>query len=194
MVYYTCNPTSTTTVWYGWCNNGTTVTTNGCWYIWNAGTSSSTVPTTSGNGTTWGYWIGQQPYVPPTPETEEQKRAREEANRKWQEESAKRAEKEKAAKQRAEKFLVEHLTSEQAKQYTEQKKFRIRSHSGKLYELDCTKKMHNIHMVDDAGKRLMEFCIYQTGQCPLPDNHLAQKLLLEHDEQKFLKVANARRL
>lgn len=49
----------------------------------------------------------------------------------------------------------------------------------------------NVEEIDDAGKATVRYCIHPTIGVPHPDNQLAQKLMLEHDEAGFRKVACA---
>jgi hypothetical protein len=175
----TTAPGTNGTVWNYWCGNaGSTAstTTTGIWYQWVNNSTGNSMPAAANI---------QQPYYRPEPETAEQKRTREEERRKREEAS-------KAAEEKSKALLLENLNQEQAKQYEKEKKFRLVAPSGKQYEFDCTRKMHNIHHIDQSGGKKTEYCIYLTGDCPLPDNHLAQKLLLEADEPRFLKIANKR--
>ena len=48
----------------------------------------------------------------------------------------------------------------------------------------------NIQLLDGQDKVIKCFCIHPREQCPLDDNVLAQKLLLETNEEEFLRVAN----
>ena len=197
MVPYCTTGASTGTVWTVW-NTGTTAastTSAPTWNIWCEGTGSTTnttMPTTAG---VWYLWTNSSgsataPIVmsyQPVPETAEQRKARED-------ESRKREKVRLEAEEKAKKLLLDNLDQEQAEQYKKEKKFRVTAPSGERYEFDCTKRMHNVHRIDQSGMKKTEYCIYLTGDCPLPDNHLAQKLLLEHDEPRFLKTANKREL
>jgi hypothetical protein len=58
--------------------------------------------------------------------------------------------------------------------------------------MDCNRRQHNIFLLNEEGQRLREYCIYQEGYLPLPDNHLGQLLLLQADEERFLRIANER--
>lgn len=102
--------------------------------------------------------------------------------------------KEEAAKKRATETLRRHLSPSQRKQYDTGNHFHVVGSDGKRYEIDCKKRMHNVFEIDERGKRLVEYCIFQSGSTPLPDNHLAQKLLLEADAERFRKIANQIRL
>jgi len=63
-----------------------------------------------------------------------------------------------------------------------------------MYEIDCRRRQHNVYR-RDGTRRVTEYCIYAGDWgLPLADNALAQKLLLEHDEPRFLRIANSRAL
>lgn len=91
---------------------------------------------------------------------------------------------------RATELLMAHLDEQQCLSYQQHRKFHVVGADGKRYEIDCQLNHRNVFEVDDQGKRLRGFCIYQLGDCPLPDNHLAQKLALEADIETFKRVAN----
>jgi hypothetical protein len=94
-----------------------------------------------------------------------------------------------AAVQRATELLIAHLDEEQLKEFHDRRAFHLIGQDGKRYEIDCTNRMHNVF--EKAGdRRARELCIFQYGYLPLPDNALAQKLLLEADAQRFREIAN----
>lgn len=95
------------------------------------------------------------------------------------------------AKKTAEELLLENLTAEQREMYLKLKKFHIIGDDGERYELDAKKKWHNIYRLKE-GKRVEEFCIYQSGGTPVEDNHLMQKLIVEADTELLKRVANRR--
>jgi hypothetical protein len=159
------------------------------------------MPITRSTTMTWGEWGGewrmvqpntgltwQEPHRYPLPvETAAEIAAREEKAR---QEAARKA----RAEQQAENLLLELLTPEQRAGYRDAKKFHVIAQSGKRYEVDCRKRMHNVFEVNPAGKRVEEHCIYQRGDLPLPDNIAAQVLLLTADEEEFRRIANQRRV
>lgn len=98
------------------------------------------------------------------------------------------------AVKKSQDLLLSQLNETQAAMYKDKAKFHVIGADGVRYEIDCTKRMHNVFALDDKNERTEEFCIYQTGNTPLADNHLAQKLLLEHDVEAFRRIANRRRL
>ena len=108
-------------------------------------------------------------------------------------EDRKKREAAEAADEKARKLLLEHLPPEQAERYAREQKFSVTASSGAIYELDCKRRMHNVRRIE-GGRAVEEYCIYLTGDCPLPDNHLAQMLMLRHAEKDFLRIANRRQL
>lgn len=48
----------------------------------------------------------------------------------------------------------------------------------------------NVFLMDDNGRPIERFCIHPALKVPVADNLIAQKLLLETDEEKFLSIAN----
>lgn len=49
----------------------------------------------------------------------------------------------------------------------------------------------NVERVDQEGRRLRRYCIHPVMACPDEDTMLTQKLWLEHNEELFLRTANA---
>lgn len=163
--------TSSADTWQTW-NDSTNADT------WNNGWTSNTNSTPSVRvAASW----------TPGTETAEQRVAREAAE-------CKRQEKRKQATKTAEKLLKECLSPEQREEYSNGKRFHVISQDGNRYEIDCEKAQHNVDRLDSTGKRIENLCAYQTGSTPLPDNALAQKLMLETDESQFRRIANIRRI
>lgn len=185
--------------WEYWIQQ-TSTTASTSSYIWDQWTGDIGYSTTSDSQTIYyPIWVNTQreyrannpfisavtrPYVPPTAE-ELAARRQEEEQRKQRKEAAEKA---------AEELLMSHMTPEQREMYQKMKRFHVISATGKRFEVDATRRMHNVFQLDEQGKRVVEHCIYQTGDTPQGDNLLAQKLLLEHDEAQFVAIANQRRL
>lgn len=175
-----------TSVWTSWCgtNSTSTFTTviDPIWTTW----SESTCTSTSGS-TVWFTWVG---------ETESSNRPRphnsEEVNR-WREEAAahiKNSEKLRLeAEARAEKLLVENLSLQQRLQYEKEKMFVVNGKSGYRYRIRKG-RVANVDMIDRSGKIEHRLCAHPSDAVPDYDTMLAQKLLLEDDEQRFIAVAN----
>jgi hypothetical protein len=96
----------------------------------------------------------------------------------------------KKVEQRAYILLKEWLSPEQLAQLERHGYFEVRgSHSGKCYRIRRDRNM-NIDELDGKGFRVAVWCFGPTGQLPLGDNMLAQKIALETDEQAALAIAN----
>ena len=94
------------------------------------------------------------------------------------------------AEQRAYTLLKRWLSPEQIAQLERHGYFEVRgSHSGKCYRIRRDRNM-NIDELDGKGFRVAVWCFGPTGQLPLGDNMLAQKIALETDEQAALAIAN----
>ncbi len=94
------------------------------------------------------------------------------------------------AKRKAHNLFLKCLSQKQRDDFERENCFYVEAKSGKRYLVDCKKRYHNVFEIDEADKKLIEYCIEQTQRTPLGDNHLAQKLLLEADEEMFKKIAN----
>jgi hypothetical protein len=123
-------------------------------------------------------------------ETPEQQAAREEATR------ARQA-KLHVINRRAAELLWAHLSDAQRTAWQTTRSFRVRSQSGRLYEL-TDRRTHNVFLLSpDGSTRVLEYCVYANdpgGWLPLEDNLFAQLLALQFDEASFLAKANTWRL
>jgi hypothetical protein len=166
---------------------------NALWAGWNA---SYTFTVQSGSVTpVWNGWNTGYAQVPKA-----QREAREaqmtEANRRYAEEQKVAAGKAKAVKERAEKLLREALSKEQHKHLKEKGFFELVVHDSKK-KATRTYRIHqgthgNVRLVE-GGREVTRYCGQPVG-VPVEDAMLAQKLMLETDEEGFLRVANATRL
>jgi len=84
---------------------------------------------------------------------------------------------------------MEFLTIPQQKEYKEKEYVHIESESGKLYRIHKGRS-HNVTLIED-GKRIKTLCAHPRPAVPNEDTMLAQILMLQTDEQAFLKMANA---
>jgi hypothetical protein len=184
--YYYSTGTSDTTTWSTW-----------------TGTSTASATTTYAD-VTWNEWqpATEQPqpvqmpqrsyqqayqgvYAPPPMSAQDIERALEAG---CQEVLARKAAKKKAEK-KAEKLLLESLNKEQKKHWKERQEFVVLSQSGRKFRI-VAGRTKNVHEIDEHGNRLTDFCIV-ANDVPVPDQLLAQKLLLEHAEAEFLRLANS---
>ncbi len=176
-----CGNGSTTAVWLDW--NYTTNTTASVWPEWTASWTNSQIATIYTVEGVWNDWnIGYQALV----ETREQQAVRLAA----QERAVQERE---AITVRARSLLMEHLNAEQRQEYEKSNHFHVRGSRGRRYRIKCG-RAHNVYTVNDDGLLIVEHCAHVLENVPNEDNILAQKLLIEHDEDAFLATANQRQL
>lgn len=192
---YTQTTSWTTQIWGAWVDEenycaktyGTTAgTTNNAYTIWQVW--STTADTGRSNAITIDYAEMTRPRVATAEEVEAQERQRQLAL----EDARVRNEARLLANAKAKALLRTLLDAGQRKQLDEHRYFDVIA--GK------SKRCYRIHSNTHGNVRLMEgerevmsYCAQPHG-VPVEDSMLAQKLQLEHDEEGFLKVANARRL
>lgn len=185
------------TVWLRWASGTSAVTTNGEPSTWDYWCSASTASTSN---TVWVQWnVGQATrsstvrWVQPRELTAKEVAERAEANRlrqeEWARQEAEREAQRKAAALVAEKLLLENLSQEQRQEYAHEKRFHVISQSGKRFQVKLG-RAGNVMELNESGKGVNRFCIHPTEAVPDQDTMLAQKLLLETDEEKFRKIAN----
>lgn len=171
-------------VWVVW-NTAVTVSTasasasstNYVWATWNAATATTVT-------NVWGTWNGV------VEETREQRQVRERRQAEFVEEQRKQASEAAAARARAARLLEANLDEEQRKTLVEKNCFYLHTKAGRKYRID--RGTHgNVKLIDETGKILKGYCAQPDG-VPVEDSMLAQKLMLESDEDAFLRVANAR--
>lgn len=103
----------------------------------------------------------------------------------------------KEAAQKAEELLLEHLNESQRKTYRENKWFIVEGgKSGHKYRINVNGTLvANIDVLEnnrnESPHRIC--CHARLDACPLGDQLLAQKLMLELDEDAFLRMANRHR-
>lgn len=87
------------------------------------------------------------------------------------------------AKQRAEELLIKHMTVDQRADFSRNRAFDVQGGStGKTYRIHY-QSTSNVHCEG------VSYCaVLQNGE-PIADQLLAQKLMLTHHEQRFLKIA-----
>lgn len=94
---------------------------------------------------------------------------------------------------RAKRLLKENLDAEQKKMLMENDCFYVRGKSGQMYRIRQG-RVANVDKVsvDNQGdeKVTHRLCAHPSSYCPNYDTMLAQKLMLETDEQRFLQIAN----
>lgn len=175
----TCSSLNVTFVWTVWNNSYTTAGTDGSGYGAGAGTQFA-----------WADW--NEAYQ----ETVEQRALREQLEREWRAEEAVRAQQEaaraEAAKACAEALLLANLDEAQAAEFRQCRHFVVHSRDrARRYRVEYG-IAGNIKLLGDQGLVVASFCIHPDMKCPTEDVMLAQKLMIECDEEQFLKIANRR--
>jgi hypothetical protein len=185
-----CDSTASTavTTWGDWCDTSTNAATAASTAVWITWTTSGTA---TGNTAVTTYH--PQPFV--DNRSAEQKAADE---ARWVAERAEVARKaeiaaaeRKAAIEKARALLLSMLSVKQREQYQRDRFFEvIGQHTRRRYRV--RQGTHgNVRLLDDKGREVTSYCAQPSG-VPDEDAMLAQALMLEHHEQDFLKVANAR--
>jgi hypothetical protein len=186
-----------TTTWDTWCDDecctsASTSTSSITWYAWN--TSACTGSTANIIWDKWSSCTTQttRAYtrvhrVELSAEELEKREAdwaaQEEIWRKRREEDERQR---KAAEDRAGELLCSCLTQRQRRAY---KHFTVQARDGTRFRL-AHGWSGNVQELDRRGRPVARYCIHPRESVPVPDNLLAQKLLLETDPDTFRKVAN----
>lgn len=174
------------------------ISTNTMWQIWTntsaAGTFVPTVNATCGNTLiTWVNWNEQytihagQIIVPASISPEERVHREAQAKAFLEERDRKEAER-KAAEIKAEKLLHSCLTEEQKDELIKKNYFHLYV-GNKKYRIERGTTGNIKLLYENSDNPKHQYCIHPTG-VPVGDVMLAQKLLLETNEEEFLRVAN----
>jgi hypothetical protein len=95
----------------------------------------------------------------------------------------------KDAETRSRRLLREMLTPEQERDLNEKKCFNVRGQDGLQYCI-VEEPHRNIYLMQE-GRAVRRFCIVMRNHSiPIYDMMLAQKLVIEHDIERFLAVSN----
>ena len=98
------------------------------------------------------------------------------------------------AAKRARDLLLSHLNEEQRQSFKDHKWFVVEGgRSKRKYRIvDQGNVVANVHALDQRGNVVARLCAHgrHDMQLPLPDHLLTQKIMLELDEDTFLRVAN----
>jgi hypothetical protein len=92
-----------------------------------------------------------------------------------------------SAKWRAREILLRHLTPKQAESYLEHGHFDMKTHRGHRYRIGNA-SCQNVLRLNRRGKPMRCYCVTVAG-VPVADTMLAQLLMLQADEEGFLKTA-----
>lgn len=149
---------------------------------------------------TWPAWNGASSLYlrrELTPEEEEQQRERE---RLWaiEQERAREvaAERDRArhqADERAHDLLLSVLNDEQRRTYRQHGWFCTNGRSGKKYRIERGWS-HNVKELNEQDRPVRSLCAHPEIAVPHEDNMVAQKLMIEFEEEAFLRTANSYRL
>lgn len=94
---------------------------------------------------------------------------------------------------RAEGLLLSCLSLAQREHYTKSKYFDCTgSKTKRKYRIDCRAQTASSNIIgagDEFGFGVTRFCAYPSGNIPLADKWLGQKLMIETDEAGFLAIA-----
>ena len=121
-------------------------------------------------------------------EDERQRQAREE----WDQRQAERRENARAARIRAEELLWRFLSPAQRERYMAEEPFEVIGSAGTRF-LITRRAIANITVVSPDGNPVADLCVHPSGDLPVHDIWLAQKLALETDEESFVGLANVHR-
>jgi hypothetical protein len=105
-------------------------------------------------------------------------------------EGAEAAERARLSTEKAKQILLEHLTPAQREMVEKNGWFVIEGgKSGKRYRIKANAIAGNVEEMD-GDKAIARYCCHLPHQYPKSDHHLTQKLMLEWNEEEFLRVAN----
>lgn len=125
-----------------------------------------------------------------TPEQIEEARvARAEMARRNEEARKASAERRKAVEDKARELLVSILDDVQRQEFEQDGFFHVHTRDGeRTYRLGT--RVHPMRVKGEDGRRF-SYCIHPLEHFPADDTVAALKLLLDHDEDAFLEIANA---
>ena len=188
-------------VWNGaWriVTSSATTCNDALWRHWNATTTATTTTETWGvwNREYQAQWIARAQYEArerhvraETPEMAAARRVEQE--RRQAEIRASQAILE-AAKEKAEKLLQSTLDDKQKEELRTKGHFHCKSNKGVIYRIK--RGTHgNVSKLDPTGTKEVESLCIQPDNVPAQDAMLAQKLMIENDEDSFRRIANISR-
>lgn len=183
-------------LWNLWCRDYVS-TTGGdqlVWRLWssNSAAATTTYVTTSTLDVTWTTWqVEQSLRYPPAPvvSTAEQIAAREAARIEQQQRNEAAAAARRIAIAKADQLLESVLDEVQRQHFKATDSFLVVGRSGKLYRIRRGRS-GNVDEVEPNGRVVQRYCAHPVEFVPDGDTMVAQKLMLECDEDAFLRMAN----
>ncbi len=184
-----CGHCAAATTWAGWPAASSSTSTNvaSASMLWRpvGWALAPTVDAGNAAATTQAWWTGNAaltgfaPAAPLTPAEQARIAAEREAHD--------------TARARAEELLQRHLAPEQRRTLAEHRWFDVVAASGARYRIHRGRS-HNVRRLDAGGREVRSYCAYPRMLVPEGDVLLAQKLMLELAEDRFLAVANSHAL
>lgn len=174
--------------WATWCTTDSTTSGTDTWNLWCDSIDSGTCSATTATSNIWYGWNGDyyQQYIPEP--TEEELQAREQARLEAEERIRQQQAEREAATQRSLKLLEEILEQEQKEQLKQDDSIIVKTK--KRQYLIKRGWAGNIYELDDCGKPIARLCVHPRVQVPEYDNMVAQKLMLETNEDLLRQTAN----
>lgn len=166
--YYTGTSTGTSTVWNTWATNASTASTANIYTLWTNQTTVQPTAQPFAQVTAPQGWAVQPPQSYRHPDQTDEE---------WAE-----------ANEKAEALLTEYLGDEQVEELTRARKFCVRGSKGGVYEIHRG-QIQNVYRIEGNDLRT-RWCAHPRETVPDPDAMLAQALMLETDEERFLAIAN----
>ncbi len=186
-----------------------TTTTNAVWGAWNALQQQAVVqaiqthlyePITATTGASitsavWGNWnnvLQNMHNATAEQVAQAQRQVAEARDRQTRAAAAVQVEKT-LAERRAEKLLQETLSAKQREELASKGFFTLetiaKSGERRIYRIKRGRTA-NVEQVDEQGNRIKRLCAHPTAIVPDADTMVAQKLMLESQEEEFLRIAN----
>lgn len=93
------------------------------------------------------------------------------------------------AELRAEQLLWNVLDRQQRREWRTHGYFHFQV-GPRTYRIEVRRRSGNVHLLDEAGEISRSYCCHTKDHVPNADNALAQMMMLHHDEEGFLALAN----
>lgn len=181
-----CTSTATNYVWSNWIDNATTAistssTTANIWYTWN----SAILTVDSGTGSCDSTYMWK-----PKELTESEQLAVKEREEERKRLEIERLTKEKLKEETARELLREVLTEEQNDQFDEKGYFELTAlNSGNKYRINRG-RTRNVQLLDKNNEPIRRLCFHPMDRVHDFDTMVAQKLMIETNEEQVKQVAN----